>query len=347
MVLIICYHFTFNFKIIPALKLWCDGKKLSVIDNFIKWGGRHPDQRNVAELERLQTSIENCYFSSIMPIFINITCSSLGWVPLWGEYSEEIVEDYQEAYGLLYEDLELLSSAFREDNLNSFYLIRDDSFKTSLSEDEKSCFAQSTSASQKICSDQDKTSTKFPPHRILTYTVEYIGTDYKKRPVLKFSDDLKQKILDFVQQRIAFDYCGEERSYPENPDEYARSAHLEFLHSKGKSVLGRENLIQQIENYIVREERDIPLILLGASGSGKTSIICLAAKTVLNKIDQAELNVFGDKATKWRVFYHFVGAVPGSTSLELMLKRLLKETGMTRKNNPPDRSGLEGIVHMR
>ncbi|KAH9495183.1 hypothetical protein Btru_018582, partial [Bulinus truncatus] len=214
-----------------------------------------------------------------------------------------------------------------------FYLIRDDSFKTSLSEDKKSCFAQSTSASQKICSDQDKTSTKFPPHRILTYTVEYIGTDYKKRPVLKFSDDLKQKILDFVQQRIAFDYCGEERSYPENPDEYARSAHLEFLHSKGKSVLGRENLIQQIENYIVREERDIPLILLGASGSGKTSIICLAAKTVLNKIDQGELNVFGDKATKWRVFYHFVGAVPGSTSLELMLKRLLKETGMTRKNS--------------
>ena len=29
----------------------------------------------------------------------------------------------------------------------------------------------------------------------------------------------------------------------------------------------------------------------------------------------------------WHVFYHFVGAVPGSTELELMLRRLLKETG--------------------
>lgn len=47
--------------------------------------------------------------------------TSLGWVPLWGEYPEEVVEDYQEAYGLLYEDLELLSSAFREDNLNCKY----------------------------------------------------------------------------------------------------------------------------------------------------------------------------------------------------------------------------------
>jgi len=27
----------------------------------------------------------------------------------------------------------------------------------------------------------------------------------------------------------------------------------------------------------------------------------------------------------WHVFFHFVGAVPGSTSLEPMLKRLLRE----------------------
>ena len=31
----------------------------------------------------------------------------------------------------------------------------------------------------------------------------------------------------------------------------------------------------------------------------------------------------GDKG--WHVFYHFVGAVPGSTELEIMLRRLLRE----------------------
>lgn len=30
----------------------------------------------------------------------------------------------------------------------------------------------------------------------------------------------------------------------------------------------------------------------------------------------------------WHVFYHFVGAVPGSTELLLMLQRLLKELNM-------------------
>ncbi len=30
-------------------------------------------------------------------------------------------------------------------------------------------------------------------------------------------------------------------------------------------------------------------------------------------------------STGWHVFYHFVGAVPGSTDMEVCLKRLLKE----------------------
>ncbi|XP_059178256.1 TPR repeat-containing protein DDB_G0287407-like isoform X2 [Physella acuta] len=316
-------------EVVPALRSWCERKKLTLVENFIKWGGRHPDERNVAELERLQTSIENCYFSSIMPIFINITCTSLGWVPMWGEYPEEIVEDYQEAYGLLYEDLELLASAFREDNLNSLYLIRDDSFSTNIPDEEKANFVKLSSASQKICGDCDKISHKFPPHRVILYSADYKGMDTKKNPVLGFSEDLKLKVLDFLQQRIAYDYCGEDRLLASHPDEFAKSAHLEFFKSKGRCVFGRDNIVLQIENYIVKEERDIPLILLGASGSGKTSVMCLAAKTILNRIERADFP--GDKS--WRLFYHFVGAVPGSTSLEQMLKRLLRETGMTKKNS--------------
>jgi hypothetical protein len=43
---------------------------------------------------------------------------ALGWVPMWGEYADEVIEDYLEAYGLLVEDLELLKSAYRHDNMN-------------------------------------------------------------------------------------------------------------------------------------------------------------------------------------------------------------------------------------
>ncbi|RUS71321.1 hypothetical protein EGW08_020918 [Elysia chlorotica] len=318
-----------NAFILPCIRTWCENRKLTVTEQFINWGGRHPDQRNVAELEKLQTSIENCYFSSIMPIFLNITSSSLGWVPLWGEYSEETVEDYQEAFGLLYEDLELLASAFREDNPNSLFLMRNDNLIQDLNDQDLQCFVQATSASQKSSGEYDKIKHKFPHDRVITYSPKYCGLDTKNRPLLTFPDEFKQSVTDFIEQRIAYDYCGEDNTLSNDP----RLSHFEFLQSRGKSVWGRDNVVQQIENYVQREERDIPLVLLGASGSGKTSIMCLAVKTILNKIADGELQAFGDRGEKWRLFYHFVGAVPGSSSLEQMLKRLLREMGMSKKNS--------------
>lgn len=50
---------------------------------------------------------------------VTLCCSgSMSWVPMWGEYADEVIEDYLEANGLLVEDLELLKSAYREDNTN-------------------------------------------------------------------------------------------------------------------------------------------------------------------------------------------------------------------------------------
>ena len=48
----------------------------------------------------------------------------LGWVPMWGEFPDELIEDYLEAYGLLVEDLEVMYGAYREDNQNCKLLSR-------------------------------------------------------------------------------------------------------------------------------------------------------------------------------------------------------------------------------
>lgn len=37
---------------------------------------------------------------------------------MWGEYPDDLIEDYLEAYGLLVEDLEVMYGAYREDNQN-------------------------------------------------------------------------------------------------------------------------------------------------------------------------------------------------------------------------------------
>ena len=44
---------------------------------------------------------------------------------MWGEYADEVIEDYLEANGLLVEDLELLKSAYRHDNMNcEWYIVQ-------------------------------------------------------------------------------------------------------------------------------------------------------------------------------------------------------------------------------
>ena len=42
----------------------------------------------------------------------------------------------------------------------------------------------------------------------------------------------------------------------------------------------------------------------------------------------------------WHVFYHFVGAVPGSTELDVMLKRLLVEIEVCNVSNYRDLSSF-------
>ena len=37
---------------------------------------------------------------------------------MWGEFPDDLIEDYLEAYGLLVEDLEVMYGAYREDNQN-------------------------------------------------------------------------------------------------------------------------------------------------------------------------------------------------------------------------------------
>lgn len=321
--------------VLPELRAWCEKRKLNLLENFIKWGGRHPDRRNVTELEKMQTSIENSYYSDIMPLFINITSESLGWVPMWGEYADEVIEDYLEAYGLLVEDLELLKSAYRDDNMNSLFMIRDDSFLEQVHDEDKSCFVQRTSASQKICGPDNKISQKFPAHRIFEYGCEYRGVDHKRRPLLKFQEALKQRVGDFLHQRVRCEYCGEESSTVENPDGFAVSAHRNFLSHRAHGVLGRGSIVKKIQDYIQQEDRDVPLLLLGSPGCGKSSLLCRAADVTITTVEQGLLPVPGGGDKKWHIFYHFVGAIPGSTSLECMLKRLLREMDMARNSNMP------------
>ncbi|KAK3090415.1 hypothetical protein FSP39_011663 [Pinctada imbricata] len=329
-------------EVLPELRQWTESKNLTIKECFVKWGSFRPERRDVCEQEKIQTSIENCYFSDIMPIFLNFTSESVGWIPMWDEYPDECVEDFIEAYGLLVEDLEVMSGAFREDNKNSLFLSRDDSFLDKVAEQERNKFLKKSPVVDRIHSHGEKIVQKFPSHRIIKYKAEYGGLDQKRKARLKFDDNLKQEILDFCIQRISYDYFGEQPKLSLSDNTSARQEHLAFMRNKSDCVIGRDTMIKMIEDYILREDKDVPLLLVGEPGVGKSSILCKAACQINSMVENGQFPKHGDKS--WHVFFHFVGAVPGSTCIETMLKRLLTEVEILNDSNIP--RGVESTAQM-
>ncbi|XP_071161707.1 TPR repeat-containing protein DDB_G0287407-like [Mytilus galloprovincialis] len=319
-------------EVLPELKSWCESKHLTVEEQFVKWGSKHPDRRDVTELEKIQTCIETCYFQDVMPIFINITSESVGWVPMWDECPDEVVENYIEAYGLVVEDLEVMNGAFRQDNQNSLFMMRNDDFLKNLPIDDQKYFLKKTPASETVIKIGDKISQKFPINRVVKYNCEeYKGLSSKNKPKLKLSDSFKQKILEFCKQRIGCDYCGDQVTSYSPVDNTVSQEHLTYMKNKSSTVIGRDDIIKVIEDYIFKEEKDVPLFVIGEAGIGKSSVMCKAAYTIYKNL--GHIPCPGGKS--WTLFFHFVGAIPGSCCLETMLKRLLKEADLVNDSSIP------------
>ncbi|KAL4235832.1 hypothetical protein ACF0H5_004222 [Mactra antiquata] len=320
-------------EVFTELRRWLETKQLTLSEKFVKWGSVYKDRRDPTSQEKIQTSIENCYFNNIMPIFLNFTSEGVGWVPMWGDCSDDHIEDFIDAYGLLMEDLEVMSGAYRDDNHNSLFLIRHDSVLENVPEPDQEYFLTRTPASDRLLCCGDKIAQKFPPARIIKYHCEYKGLDSKKHIKLEFDDTLKQSILDFCKQRISFDFCGELPQSYYTQDTLICRQHDTFMKLKGSMVYGRDDMIQKIADYVFNDDKDVPLLVIGDPGMGKSSVLCKFAERYSQKIKDGSVKRSDNKT--WHLFCHFVGAVPGSTSLEPMLKRLLREMDFVNDSNMP------------
>lgn len=320
-------------EVLPELRSWCERRHLILAEKFVKWGSVHRDRRDPTAQEKIQTSIENCYYNNIMPIFLNFTSEGVGWVPMWGDCPDEHIEDYIETYGLLMEDLEVMSGAYREDNHNSLFLIRHDSVLDKVPEAEREYFLKRTPASDKLQCCGDKIAHKFPPARLIKYHCEYKGLDSKKHAKLDFEPSLRQSILDFCKQRILYDFLGEQPQSFNSQDMQVHRQHGHFMKLKGSAVLGREDIIQRIEDYVFKEDKDVPLLLIGEAGLGKSSVLCKFTDHLFWQISGGTIKRSDGRS--WHLFFHFVGALPGSTTLETMLKRLLREMDYINDSNMP------------
>ncbi|CAD5123503.1 DgyrCDS11845 [Dimorphilus gyrociliatus] len=120
-----------------------------------------------------------------------------------------------------------------------------------------------------------------------------------------------------------------------------KEQHESFMKSRSEDVLGRDDIIKEMEAYLYDSSANVPYLVLGNAGSGKSSILAKLAHNALERITAGDIKPF--KNREWRMFCHFVGAVPGSTAVDDMILRLYKEiTGKEIKEN--ERSNAVQVV---
>ncbi|XP_068737533.1 uncharacterized protein [Montipora capricornis] len=105
---------------------------------------------------------------------------------------------------------------------------------------------------------------------------------------------------------------------------FKRKLHVVTMMS-GLNMLSNNN----IDNYIMTDQSNAPLLLIGNAGSGKSAIMAKSANDTIAKADRGELM----SASGCGVFFHFVGATPGSTDLAFFLQWLSREINVSKMLN--------------
>ena len=84
------------------------------------------------------------------------------------------------------------------------------------------------------------------------------------------------KILDFFKQRIGHQYPLD--TSPQDPMQVQRAAHEAFVDSRSQCVYGRGTQLKQVEDYYMSDTSHSPLLIVGLSGGGKSSLLAKCTK---------------------------------------------------------------------
>ena len=98
------------------------------------------------------------------------------------------------------------------------------------------------------------------------------------------------------------------------------NAHTAFAEERIKVFIGREDVLSEIDSYIHTGEPH-PLVIWGASGSGKTALIARAVE--------------GAKTATGDVICRFIGATPEPSNIRALLESLCQQ--ITRQYDPQDK----------
>ncbi|XP_077982009.1 telomerase protein component 1-like [Glandiceps talaboti] len=327
-------------QVFPDLRGWCEKRRLHLVECDLRWGVPK-DTTSEETLRICLGEIDRCYADNVMPFFLNLTSERCGWIPSSAEVPQALVSEYRWIQGLSVTEMEIMHGAYRIDNPNSLFLMRKSNFINSVPQEYHGDFIDPNPvAAEKMKMLKDMLRQRLG-NRVKFYNCEFDGV--KDDGMVRFKGlegAFSSTVLEFFKKGINEQYPLDDAKL--DPYQQAKEAHESFMKSRCVMVLGRDDVLQKIADYVKGVAEDKAMVLLGGPGVGKSSIMARTADVACGKAVSKEIPGGGDAG--WYVFYHFVGAIPGSTDLERCLKRLLKEIGAVTENTMP--TDLESTCQM-
>jgi hypothetical protein len=328
-------------EVFPDLKAWCQSRRLHLVECDLRWGVPK-DTTSEETLRMCLGEIDRCFEDNTEPFFLNMLGEKAGWIPEPNEVPGLLAAQYGWIHGMSVTEMEIIHGAYRTATPNALFMMRDAEVVETIHEELRYLFVDSNPMAPEKLSTLKKNIKKRFPKQTHTYTAQFGQVDHAAgRVELQQLQSFASEVFEFFKKRIEMAYPLDEGVH--DVLESQRAAHEIFLDSRGQTVLGREEILDEVQSYINKGNLNAPLLLVGSAGAGKSAIIARSAVTTVGNARDGSIP--GAGLDTWRVFYHFVGAAPGSTDIGRLLQRLLRELNFVKGDPPSDIDKLVQDTH--
>ena len=292
-------------RVFPELRKLCESRGVNWIEVDLRWGITDEQAAEGKVLSICLEEIDRC-----RPFFIGLLGERYGWVNT--EYPKFLLEREPWLRGHIYRDtsiteLEILHGVLNnvQNNSSAFFYFRDPSYSDRLPVlPENSTHADFVSydRSEKRKIKKLKGQIRKAAKRGFCYLRENDFYDAKQ---------LGQWVLEDFTALINQFYPEEEK---QDDLTRIRMAHEAFALRRTSIYVGREIYFERINDYVSSNENDhFPLIVLGKSGQGKSTLLANWAFRYQQNHPEVLL------------IKHFIGAIPDSANHFDLLRRIMLE----------------------
>ena len=276
--------------VFPEIRRKCRERSIELVEVDLRWGITEQQAQLGETIPVCLDEIDRC-----RPYFIGMLGERYGWIP--DNYKEDLLEVQpwiREHLNKSVTELEFLHGVFNQKDIQeqAFVYFRDQTYSQRVSVDMRPTYCSEGPSAKALL-------------EALKNQVRKEGVFY--REIYKTPQEFGEYVLQDLWKAIDKDFpTGSEPS----PLEIEERKHESFAQARRSVYIGRREYFKQLDDHVHKES--IPLVILGESGSGKSSLIS-------NWIDR-----YRRENPDTNVFLHFVGGTADSSDYIKIIQRLME-----------------------